>query len=67
MSARKQLTALVGGKVDGDRISFVENFNYQGNTVAISCAGKLVPADEIRFSRDVSGLAHEEMVARRAT
>jgi hypothetical protein len=56
----------VGGKVEGDSGSFVENFSYQGNKVAISYTGKVISADEIQFSRDVSGMAHEEMVARRA-
>jgi hypothetical protein len=57
---------LVGGKVEGDTISFVENFIYQGNKVAITYTGKVISADEIQFSRDVSGMAHEEMVAKRA-
>jgi len=57
---------LMGGKVDGDTISFVENFTYQGNIVAITYTGKVVSADEIKFSRDVSGMAQEELVATRA-
>lgn len=56
---------LTGGKVEGDTVSFVENFNYQGNNVAITYTGKVTSADEIHFSRDVSGMAHEEMVAKR--
>jgi hypothetical protein len=56
---------LVGGKVDGDSVSFVENFTYQGNKIAITYTGKVVSANEIQFTRDVSGMAHEEMVARR--
>jgi hypothetical protein len=57
---------LVGGKVIGDSVSFVENFTYQGNKVAITYSGKVISADEIRFSRDVSGMAQEELVAKRA-
>lgn len=57
---------LAGGKVDGDNVSFVETFNYQGNKIAITYTGKVISADEIRFTRDVSGMAHEEMVATRA-
>ena len=57
---------LAGGKVEGDNISFVETFNYQGNKVAITYTGKVISADEIQFSRDVSGMAHEELVAKRA-
>jgi hypothetical protein len=56
---------LTGGKVEGDTVSFVENFNYQGNNVAITYTGKVISANEIHFSRDVSGMAHEDMVARR--
>ncbi len=57
---------LVGGKLDGDTVTFVENFIYQGNKIAITYTGKVISADEIHFSRDVSGMAHEELVARRA-
>jgi hypothetical protein len=57
---------LAGGKVDGDTVSFVENFNYQGNKIAITYTGKVISADEIKFSRDVSGIAQEELVATRA-
>ncbi len=57
---------LTGGKLDGDTVTFVENFNYQGNNIAITYTGKVISADEIQFVRDVSGMAHEEMVARRA-
>jgi len=57
---------LVGGKVEGDSVSFVENFVYQGNKIAITYTGKVISADQIQFSRDVSGMAHEELVAKRA-
>jgi hypothetical protein len=57
---------LLGGKVEGDTVSFVENFIYQGNKVAITYTGKVISADEIQFSRDVSGMAHEDLVAKRA-
>jgi len=54
------------GKVEGDVVSFVENFNYQGQVVKISYAGKVVSGDEIQFTRDVMGMAKEEIVAKRA-
>jgi hypothetical protein len=56
---------LVDGKVEGDKVSFVENLNYQGNEVKITYTGTVVSADEIKFSRDVSGFAQEELVAKR--
>jgi hypothetical protein len=54
------------GKVDGDKVTFVENLNYQGQEIKITYTGKVVSADEIKFSRDVMGLAQEELVAKRA-
>lgn len=54
------------GKVDGDMISFVENLNYQGMPLVITYTGTIVSDDEIRFSRDVAGIATEELVAMRA-
>lgn len=57
---------LASGKVEGDAVTFVENFEYQGNKVPITYTGKVISADEIQFSRDVSGMAKEELVARRA-
>jgi hypothetical protein len=57
---------LLDGKVDGDKVSFVENLNFQGNAVKITYTGKVVSNDEIKFSRDVSGFAQEELTAKRA-
>ena len=54
------------GKVEGDKVSFVENLNFQGNAVKITYTGKVVSADEIKFSRDVSGFAQEELTAKRS-
>ena len=57
---------VVEGKISGDTITFVENLNYQGQAIRITYTGKVVSADEIRFSRDVMGIAQEELVAKRA-
>ena len=57
---------IADGKVDGDMISFVENLNYQGMDLVISYTGTIVSDDEIRFTRDVSGIATEELVATRS-
>jgi hypothetical protein len=51
--------------VKGDAISFVENLNYQGNALKIEYRGK-ISGDEIKFTRNVGGMATEEFVAKRA-
>ena len=54
------------GKVNGDTVTFVENLNYQGMELKITYTGKVVSDDEIKFTRDVAGIAKEELVAKRA-
>jgi len=53
------------GSVDGDKVSFVENLDYQGQMLAIAYTGQIVSADEIRFKRDVGGQGGEEFTAKR--
>jgi hypothetical protein len=53
------------GTVKGDDVSFVENLDYQGQKLAITYTGK-ISGDEIKFTRDVAGVAKEELVAKRA-
>ena len=53
------------GSVDGDKVTFVENLNYQGQMLAITYTGQIVSADEIKFKRDVAGQGGEEFTARR--
>jgi uncharacterized protein with FMN-binding domain len=53
------------GTVDGDKITFVENLDYQGQKLAITYTGQIVSADEIKFKRDVAGQGGEEFTARR--
>ena len=53
------------GTVDGDKVTFVENLNYQGKVLAITYTGQIVSADEIKFKRDVAGQGGEEFTARR--
>lgn len=53
------------GTVDGDKVTFVENLNYQGQALAITYTGQIVSADEIKFKRDVAGAGGEEFTARR--
>lgn len=52
------------GKVDGDTISFVEQFPFQGQNLRISYTGK-VNGDEMKLTRNVADFATEELVAKR--
>jgi opacity protein-like surface antigen len=54
------------GKVAGDTVTFVENLSFQGMELKITYTGKVVSNDEIKFTRDVAGIANEELVAKRA-
>jgi hypothetical protein len=54
------------GKVDGDTVTFVETLNFQGMDLRIDYTGKIVSADEIKFTRNVADFVTEELVARRA-
>lgn len=52
------------GKLVGDVVTFVENFEFQGNQLTIRYTGKLA-GDEIKFTRQVGDFATEEFVANR--
>jgi hypothetical protein len=53
------------GKIDGDKISFVENASFQGMPLKITYSGTMTSADEIAFTRNVADLANEKLVAKR--
>jgi hypothetical protein len=53
------------GKVEGDKITFVENANFQGMPLKITYSGTMTSADEIAFTRNVADLANEKLVAKR--
>ena len=53
------------GKVEGDKVSFVENLSFQGMDIRIAYSGTIVSADEIKFTRNVMDFATEELVAKR--
>ena len=53
------------GTVDGSKVTFVENLNYQGQALAITYTGQIVSAGEIKFKRDVAGQGGEEFTAKR--
>jgi hypothetical protein len=54
------------GKIDGATVTFTENLDFQGMSIAISYTGTITSADEIKFIRHVAEFATEELVARRA-
>lgn len=55
----------LSGTVDGSKVTFVENLDYQGQALAITYTGEIVSADEIKFKRDVAGQGGEEFTAKR--
>ena len=56
---------LKNGKVDGDKVSFVETLRVMDMMVEVTYSGTVTSNDEIKFSRDVGGFATEELVAKR--
>src|SRR5262245_10991063 len=58
-------STLSDGKVDGNKISFVEKGNYQGMPLQFNYTGELA-GDEIKFNRELMGFPAEEFVAKRS-
>ena len=58
-------TPIKDGKISSDEITFMEPLNYQGMELQITYKGKIVSADEIKFSRTVGEAGGEEFVAKR--
>ena len=58
-------STLSDGKVDGNKITFVEKGNYMGMPLTFNYFGELV-GDEIRFKRELMGFPAEEFVAKRS-
>lgn len=59
-------SAITEGKVEGDKVSFVENGSYMEMPLRIVYTGTVTSAGEIKFSRNVADIAMEEFVAKRA-
>ena len=53
------------GKVDGDKITFVESVTFMEMPLRITYSGVMTSADEIKFTRNVADIANEELVAKR--
>jgi hypothetical protein len=60
----KAETAITEGSVNGDDITFVEELNYEGMPLHIVYKGK-ISGNEIKFVRDMAGLANEEATAKK--
>jgi hypothetical protein len=56
-------TPITEGKIDGDKISFVENLDYQGMELRIAYEGT-VSGDEMQLAR-IEGAGGEKFVAKR--
>src|SRR5262245_41493976 len=54
------------GKVDGQKISFVENGKFMDMPIRIEYSGEMTSADEIKFTRKVADFGTEDLVAKRA-
>jgi hypothetical protein len=57
--------AISDGKVDGNKISFVEKVTYQGMPLVFNYTGEL-KGDQIHFKRELMGFPAEEFDAKRA-
>jgi hypothetical protein len=59
-------TPITEGKIEGNKVSFVENLTYQGMPLRIAYTGTIASADQIDFTRDVGGVATEMLTAKRS-
>ncbi len=64
IAGEKREVTLQDVKLDGDTITFVEVFDFQGADVRIDYTGK-ISGDQIKFTRKVGDFATEELVAKR--
>jgi hypothetical protein len=58
-------SVLSDGKVEGNKISFVEKGTYMGMPLSFNYTGELA-GDEIHFKRELMGFPAEEFVAKRS-
>ena len=64
VNEQKRETELSEGKVEGDKVSFVEMLNFNGNDIRITYKGT-VANNEMKFMREVGTFAKEEIVLKR--
>ncbi len=63
LRGEKHQSELKEGNVEGDLVSFVEPFQFQGNELRITYHGK-IQGKEIKFTRQVGDVATEQLVAK---
>jgi hypothetical protein len=56
---------ILEGKVEGDKVSFVEMLKFQDMDIRIQYTGTVASDDEIKFTRQVADFATEQLVAKR--
>ena len=61
---QKREAELSEGKIEGDKVSFVEILNFNGNDIRISYKG-VVAKNEMKLTREVGTFAKEEIVLKR--
>jgi enterochelin esterase-like enzyme len=64
INEQKRETELSEGKVEGDKVSFVEMLNFNGNEIRITYKGTIAN-NEMKFTREVGTFAKEEIVLKR--
>ena len=57
-------TDITGGTIKGNTVTFVENFEFNGNQIVITYTGTL-SGDELKLHRKVGDFAEEDLVAKR--
>src|SRR5262245_25703039 len=61
---RRESVAIRDGKINGQTISFVEMFTFQGNEMRIAYTGT-IKGDEIQLKREVGDFGSEDIVVKR--
>jgi enterochelin esterase-like enzyme len=61
---QKRETQLSEGKVEGDKVSFIEMLNFNGNDIRIAYSGT-ISSNEIKLTREVGTFAKEDIVLKR--
>ena len=64
INGQKRETPLSEGKLDGDKVSFIEMLNFDGNDIRIAYSGA-VSSNEMKLTREVGAFAKEDIVLKR--
>lgn len=64
INEQKREAPLSEGKIEGDKVSFVEMLNYEGNDIRITYTGT-ISSNEIKAVREVGTFAKEDVILKR--